>query len=461
MKNKPSRVGAEFADEYLGHEENIEMNVEDPRYRYYQWLRGWYGFGRKEVTNRCPFYQFMVFGSILMLASIVPIIVMKIIDIFVLWPLSYVAPYFVDDFNKTVSKSKMVSSWIILAILTILAGAVGGLLSTNIVAWFGLVVHWIFAVPWILLIIAWIGVASFITEGLPWIFSGIVWVLEVIIAAVIAFINFPWLGILLWIMMGLAVIVGFSVIMILLYKISVWFFESSFVAWIIRKSCDIREFRISRRKDHKVKVHKRKKEKLRMKELGRLDDETWGGGWREPNEKWDKILIAAFSLIWEGLKIFPGYPLKLLGYGFGFVWVGISLIESGLEWIVMKIGDVIVVVWSIITETVSNHCPPIDFVVEISEKGELNRRSDTRYRFTSENLKGNIIINTAELPDDFKPQKVGDKNQATIRCTVKTSELEYSKKSKRNYGNYSDMDVFKIQDLEYIPVRTTRKKKKK
>jgi hypothetical protein len=455
MKNKPSRVGWEFADAYLGHEKNIEMNVEDPRYRYYQWLRGWYGMGNKEVTNKCPFYQFMVFGSILMLASIIPIILMKIIDIFVLWPLSWVAPDFVDDFNKTASKSKMIFSWLVTCILMILAVLVGGLLSTNIVAWFGLVVHWIFAIPWIVAVLAWLGVAFLVTVGIPWLFTGSGFVLKWILAVIIAFINLPWLLVIVWFLSALAVIVGFSIIMILVYKISVWFFKSSFVAWIIRKSCDVREFRIRRRRDHKVKVHKLKKEKLRVRELKRLEEDTW----KEPSEKWDKILIAAFTLIWQALKIFPGYPLKLIGRGFRLVWAGIGLIESGLEWIAMKIWDVIVVVWSIISETVSNHCPPIDFVVEISEKGELVPRPNGNFRFKSMDLDNDIMINVTDLPDDFKPFKAKDGRRATIRCTIKTSELEQSKRLYNKFGTRSDLDVFKIQDLTYVPTRVVRKKK--
>lgn len=450
MKNKPSQIGVDFADEHLGHEGTIVMNVRDARYRYYQWLREWYGLGKKEATNKCPFYQFMFWGSMLMLASIVPIIIMKIIDIFVLWPLSWIAPDFVDDFNDTASKSKMVFSWIITAILTLIAAIMSAFLSSPILAWFGLIIHWLFAIPWLIAVATWLGVVFLVTEGIPWLFYGIGFVLEAIFAAIIAFINIHWLGVLLWIMMGLAVIVVFSVVFVLIYKLAVWFFKSSFTAWVIKKSCDVREFRIVKRKEHKVKVHKRKEENKRMKELKRQESETWAGGWKEPNEKWNEILMAAFSLIWAGLKIFPGYPLKLLGYGFRWIWRGIVLVEKGLEWIAKKIWDVIVVVWSLISETVSNHCPPIDFVVEISEKGELNRRSDARYRFTSENLGTDIIINTADLPDDFKPQKVGDKSQATIRCTVRKLDLD------RSYGG---IDVFKIQDLKYVPVRTTRKKK--
>ena len=450
MKNKPSRVGAEFADAYLGHEKNIEMNVEDPRYRYYQWLRGWYGMGNKEVTNKCPFYQFMVFGSILMLASIVPIILMKIIDIFVLWPLSWVAPDFVDDFNKTVSKSKMIFSWIITGILTIIAAIISLFLSSPILAWFGLVVHWIFAIPWILLVLTWLGVVFLFTEGIPWLLSGIVFVLEAILSVIIAFINLPWLGVLLWIMMSLAVIVVFSLTMIVIYKLSVWFFRSSFTAWVIKKSCDIREFRIMKRKEHKVKVHKRKKENERMKEVKRLESET---GWREPNEKWDKILIAAFTLIWQVLKIFPGYPLKLIGYVFRWVINGIVLLALGLGWIGKKIWDVIVVVWSLISETVSNHCPPIDFVVEISETGELIPRPSGNFRFTSEDLKEDILIPSSDLPDGFKPSTAKAGRRGIIRCTVLKRDLEQARRL-----NLS-VDVFKIQDFKYVPVRTPRKKK--
>jgi hypothetical protein len=382
---------------------------------------------------------------------------MKIIDIFILWPLSWVAPKFVDDFNATASKSKMIFSWIITGIVMIFAILIGGLLSTNILAWFGLVVHWIFAVPWIIVVCIWLLIVFLVTTGIPWLFFGIGFVLEWLLAVIIAFINIPWLSVIMWIMVALGAIVGTTITMVLLYKIGVWFFKSSFVAWIIKKSCDVREFRIRRRRDHKVKVHKLKKEKIRMREL--KEEETWGGGWREPNERWDKILVAGFSIVWAGLMIFPGYPFKLIGYGFKWIWAGIGLVESGLEWIAKKIWDVIVVVWSLITETISNHCPPIDFVVEISEKGKLVPRHNGNFRFTSMDLDNDIMINATDLPDGFKPFKAKDGRQATIRCTIKTSELEQAKRLYNKFGTRSDLDVFKIQDLTYVPTRVVRKKK--
>ncbi len=456
MKNKPSRVGAGFADEYLGHEETIVMNVEDARYRYYQWLRGWFGFKQKEVTNKCPFYQSMFWGSLIMLASIVPIIIMKIIDIFILWPLSWIAPDFVDEFNTMMSKNKMVFSWIIFAVLMVIAGIVSIVLSTNILAWVGLVVHCIYAIPWIVLGSVWFLIAFLITEGLPWLFSGIGFILEWIL---ITLINIPWLSFLMWAMVVLAGIVAGCAMLVLLYKLGVWFFKSSFTAWVIRKSCDVREFRIMRRRKHKVKVHKRKEGKKRMRELKKVEK---GWEWKEPNEKWNEILMDAFSLIWAGLKIFPGYPFKLFGYVFKWIINGIVLVCLGIGWFGKKIWDIIVVIWSLITETISNHCPPIDFVVEINERVELNRRSDTRFRFTSMDLNNDIIINTTDLPNGFKARKVGDKSRVTIRCTVRSSELEMAKRNRYEYGSdavLADVDVYKIQDLKYIPVRTIRKKK--
>jgi hypothetical protein len=193
-----------------------------------------------------------------------------------------------------------------------------------------------------------------------------------------------------------------------------------------------------------------------MKELKRLEDET---GWKEPNERWDKILVAAFDLIWVGLKIFPGYPLKLIGRGFILIGAGIGLIGLGLAWIGTKIWDVVVVVWSLITETISNHCPPIDFVVEISETGELVPRPSGNFRFQSENLDSDILIKLSDLPDDFKPFKAKDARQATIRCTIRKFDLEQSKRLYHGYGTHTDLDVFKIQNLTYVPTRVTRKKK--
>ncbi len=455
MKNKPSQVGAGFADEYLGHEETIVINVEDARYRYYQWLRKWFGLKKKEVTNKCPFYQSMAWGSLIMLASIVPIIIMKIIDIFILWPLSYIAPDFVDDFNETASKNKMVFSWLITIILMLIAAIVGTFLSTNILPWVGLVVHCIYAIPWIILASVWFLIAFLITEGLPWLFFGIGFLFEALFAFIILLINIPWLSVLMWAMVALAGIVAGCAMLVLLYKLGIWFFKSSFTAWIIRKSCDIREFRIMRRRKHKVKVHKRKYEKKRMRELKEV------GTWKEPNETWNEILKAAFSLIWAGLKIFPGYPFKWFGYVLETVVKAMILVFLGLGWFARKIWDVIVVVWSLITETISNHCPPIDFVIEINERGDLIPQLHGNFRFISKDLESDIFIRPSNLPAGFKPSIAKGGRRATIRCTILSNHLEIAKRNRYKYatGSGIDIDVYEIQDLEYNPGRVIRKKK--
>jgi hypothetical protein len=302
------------------------------------------------------------------------------------------------------------------------------------------------------------GIGVLVTDVIPWLFFGIGFVLEKILVVLIALINIPWLSVILWLMTCLGVIAGTAAVMILFYKLCVWFFKSSFTAWVIRKSCDIREFRIRKHKDHKVKVHKLKKEKIRMKELKRLEAET---GWKDPNEKWDKILIPAFDLIWAGLKIFPGYPLKLIGRGFILFGAGIGLIGLGLLWFGKKIWDIIVVIWSIITETVSNHCPPIDFVVGISETGELIPRPSGNFRFKSMDLDHDILIKLSDLPDGFKPSTAESGRRATIRCTIRSSELESAKRNSFKYGSDAtlmDVDVYKIQDLKYISGRVIKKK---
>lgn len=458
MNKKPSRVGAEFADEYLGHEGPIAINVEDARYRYYQWLRKWFGFKQKEVTNKCPFYQSMVAGSLIILASIVPIIIMKIIDIFILWPLSWVAPDFVDEFNERTSRSKMVFSWAVTLALLTIASIVGALLSSPILAWIGLVVHWIYSVPWIALVLTWLLIVFLVTDGIPWLFYGIGFIFEALFAFIIALINVPWLSVLMWFMVGLGALVGTAITMVLLYKLGVWFFKSTFTTWVIKKSCDIREFRIRRRKKHKIKVHKRKEKKIRMRELKEVEK---GWEWKEPNEKWNEILMDAFSLIWAGLKIFPGYPFKWFGHVFMWVIGIIVYIALGLGWFGKRIWDIIVVVWSLVTETISNHCPPIDFVVGISEKGELIPRPSGNFRFKSMDLDNDILIKLSDLPDGFKPSIAKGGRRVTIRCTVRSSELEAAKRNRWKYGSDAvlmDVDVYKIQNLLYIPYRTTKKK---
>ncbi len=385
--SKVSNVGENFADKYLGHEDNIPMDVQDARYRYYQWLREWYGLGKKEATNKCPFYQFMFWGSLLMLVSLVPIIIMKILELVVLQPLSWVAPKAAERINETLSESRMVWSWLITICLFIIIFALSGLWSGTIILWAGLVIHWIFAIPIMALVLLWLGIVWVFIEAIPWVFFWLLWMFSflldffVLIGAMVY--NWPWIGIGIGVLWFFGSFFGFSVALYIFYKIGVWLFNSRFSAWAIKKSCIIRETQIEKRLIRKLRIkeaHQKKADirfqweqehRAAVEERERLKREKKALK-RESNEKWRKFFRSARQKLWAFLKIFPGWIFVGAWIILKFIGLGLFWVISGFRWILGHVRDFFIIVWSLLTETISNHCPPIDFIMDFSDTGRFN-----------------------------------------------------------------------------------------
>ena len=467
--SKSSKVGAAFADKYLGHEENIDIDVQDARYRYYQWLREWYGMGKKEDNNKCPFYQFMFWGSILMLVSIVPIILMKLIEVFILRPLSLAIPKFVSDVEAFINQSKMLSSWVITIALLIVSTVVTGLISTNVIAWIGAAIHYLFIFPVGIVIVAWFTLSWIFTVGIPWLFVGLVWVMSVIFtgiwSSILVLFGLSWWPFLVGLIWVVGILLASMAIAWLCYKIGISLFNSSFSKWLIEKSCEIREHQIEQKKTRKLRIKKAQQEKIeasfKWDEEHREEIETKRklklekrAKKRESSEKWDEFYSKASSGLWKILLVFPGLPLigiwiilKYIGIGFGHVFYSVF-------WVGLKFGDFFVIVWSLLTETVSNHCPPIDFTMEIDDTGILKKHSSEEFFFICNKEHKTLIIPNGFFPAEFKPTTSKKGRRTRISCTICTRELD---DVLRGYGQYQHLrdvynpvKVYKVNKLEYI-----------
>ena len=475
--SKARRVGQGIADKYLGHEANIPMGVQDARYRYYQWLREWYGFGKQEDTNKCPFYQFMFWGSILMLVSLIPIIIMKILELVILKPLAWVVPVAIDDINEHINKSKMVASWIITICIFVILLAIGGLWSGEILFWFGLVIHWVFAVPILAVIGIWLGLGVLFTEVLPWLFWGIIWVFSwiftIFAACVMYIINWPWLAIGIFFLWAFGCLIGFAASLYIFYKIGVWLFKSKFAAWTIKKSCTIREAQIKKRKDRRIRIGNAQQVKAAARlqwerehqkevdEKARLKREKKALK-RESKGKWKEFFSMVGEKLWAFLKVFPGWIFVALWY-IG-KYIGLGFWEFGIRfgWVLEKVRDFFIIVWSLLTATISNHCPPIDFVIDSSDTGRLKIYDSKEYIFECDNYNRTLIISSDLLPARFKAVNTKAGKKGSITCTVCTKELDEKQRYYTYHYDYTGLvypvRVYAIQDIKYDPPKPRKKK---
>ncbi|KYK22651.1 hypothetical protein AYK24_00055 [Thermoplasmatales archaeon SG8-52-4] len=459
MRNKAARVGAEFADRYLGHEDNIIMGTSDARYRYYQWLRMWYGFNKKEATNKCPFYQFMFWGSLLLLVTLIPFLVLKLVEILVLKPLSWIWPEAIDDIFDLIEKSKLMASWVFAGILMVVSGIVSLFLYSNLLAWIGFGIFWIYSIPWWILTGVWAGLVWLVLDGIPLVLYGIGWLIFTLGDLIWAFIDLPWLSILFAIGLGLGCIVAFGLVMIILYKIGVWFFRCRLTRWTITQSCKVRDWQEKRREKFKdVLFERQKQKKMReaekaaaKRELERLRLEFLAkkGRKKEKESPLDVYVWNLFSGIWKVLVIFPGQPLKWIAHIILWIFEGLQWVASGICWILKKFGDFLVVIWSLATETISNHCPPIDFIAEFTESGMLVPAGSHQFVFTSDdNSKHKIYVYPEDFPKGFTMQRYPKGRPVKINYGVKTPELEEFKRLRDYYGgDPQPMETYVVYDI--------------
>ena len=350
---------AEFADKHLGVEKPIRMETGDARYRYYQWLRSWYGMGQREATNKCPFYQFMFWGSLLLVATSPLFIWMKLLYWIVAKPIGFLFPEWIEDLDDQIAKSPMVAS-----LLTFLGTFVGLLLISIfskpiVLSWLGYIIHWIFAVPVFAIQLVWLGI-KYVGISIAWIFTNL-WGLLVAT-------NWSGLGYVLGV--GLLWLVGFGLAVVVLYYVATFLFNRGVFNIFVRKSCEVRENRIKKRNERiakkrelrlKREMEQREYEKEHAEEIkaekARLRKKA-----KEREEFWTKNIETAYKVI------------KPIGLSIYYViFVPIIYFVKAILWVLRKIGDFFVIIWSLITETISNHCPPIDFVYqsEVNE-GVLN-----------------------------------------------------------------------------------------
>lgn len=468
-KTSSAVVGADFADKYLGHEDNIDMDVQDARYRYYQWLREWYGMGKQEATNKCPFYQFMFWGSILMLVSIIPIIIMKFIEVFILKPLSWVIPKFVDQGEELIDKSKMMASWIITVALLLVSIAITGVISTNVIAWIGTTIHYLFVIPFAIVFILWLLLEWLITVALPWLFVGFLWIISIILTGawtfILALISLPWMNVFILFLWFVGILLATTILIWLFYKIGIRLFDSSISKWIIGKSCIIREAQIERKKARKKRIKKAQEEKIEARFKWNQEHKEELAKKRELKLKkklkkqdsfkmWRKFFSKANTGLWKILLVFPGFlfigiwlVLKYIGFGIGYViW--------GFAWLFTKVADFFVVIWSLLTETVSNHCPPIDFTIKIKDTGILKKHSSEEYLFICKNEDKTLIIPNDYFPDKFKATLSKHGRRGLISCTICTREFD---RVLKGYGQYRHLQhlsnpikVYKVNKLVYV-----------
>lgn len=363
-------------------EDDIQMTVSDPRYRYYVWLRSWLGMESKYETHKCPFYQFMLWGSIIMVLTFPMFIIFKILDTIIFNPISILIGK-----NNGFRVFLKLGGPVMTSVLTVLAlswivGAIGFLISNPITfSYLGLGIHYIFATPYL--------IGSGVYAVFAFLFSKIV--------ALFLWINWSgvgfWTGyVLTW--LAVLVIVAWVLYRFILFAANTKVFKS-FINW----SCTIREQRANKQIQYikQESVHKQ----------------------REPSKLGIFLLEQVFKPI-----------------GKGFVWTIIYITNIVIA-IVKSIKNVFVVIWSFTSETFSNHCPPIEFIEHIHDVEVIHyssnyaqygfmTSSDTEYRkkYFNFNIKDkNYLIDENLLSKKDKEYVIFHKNcKVIISGTIKLSD---------------------------------------
>jgi hypothetical protein len=90
-------------EKMFGKEETIEIQTSDARFKYYTWLLHFFGINRYNwVTNKCPMYQFMIWGTFSMLIVFPFYLMGKILLYTVFAPILL----YLDSFEELVNDSK-------------------------------------------------------------------------------------------------------------------------------------------------------------------------------------------------------------------------------------------------------------------------------------------------------------------------------------------------------------------
>jgi len=418
MSKWEAKRKAENASQKLfGVDVAIPINVTDARYRYYQWLRSWYGMGEKIVTHKCPFYQFMFWGSLLMVATF-PLFIFSYIIYGITKVIGIVYPEVPEQFEALKDENPFGFSLVISIIATMITLLGSLLFLDNAIAWMGYVIHLIFAAPWALL--------SFIFYLLSWVagafgtFFGWIWGLLVVV-------NWAMLGYVVgW---GFGILLGIAFTFWVLYRVGVFLFNRGSFNFLIKKSCNVRSKRQIRKHERileKIKADLAvQKERDKYYNEHRAEIDAKNAKRQESWDKWMETLGAIFS------------PVATL---FGTFFSIIGAVCMAIWWFIKKVGEIIYVAWHMITSTVSNHCPPIEFLETHEDEGEL---IPNRYNGGFINGKvRNMHIEPDKFPEKFKLR--------TKQTDYKKVRISYNLAASKDVDCNNRYHIHSIIDIKYL-----------
>lgn len=383
-----------IAENAFGVEEEITMDVEDPIVRYYQWLRAYFGLTPRYNVHKCPFYQFLTWGSLFMI-SLFPLVVAAVIfEKLILNPIGYFWPRCKENFYA--SKENIGTIPMSTIIVTIITGLLM-LLFTNGLWYTGFAIFIIFSAP--AYIVYYIGYALiyFIMTIIPFIWSVLV--------------SITWSAVIIPFAMGMGILLGACVVFYLLYKIFSIIFKSKAFKVFIDKSCKIR--------DRMLKKYKEKRKATKRKIVER----------KKP---------VAEKYVKPKIKIKLDWLVKAVEY----IFRPIILLVAAILFVFGTIGKFISIAFRIVTQTVSNHCPKMVFtssysgIFEVNKYGSYIEIKRTEY---DDRFGVDQAIDNRLLPKNFKVKKKS--GLVRMNCTVQHNDEHY-------LG--ATLEIIKINNIKYL-----------
>lgn len=161
-----------IADKF-GKEEPIVMTTEDPRYIYYNWIVRFFGmtpyYG---ALNKCPMYQTIFWGSMLLLVISPFLLLGKITEVLIGYPI--IALYgIIDVYNEKIGKMSGIKRLLMYNLVLGIILATGLLFikvvsPLKIIMFFGLTITVMMAIPAFLAVLAYMGLSFILTFDYPW-----------------------------------------------------------------------------------------------------------------------------------------------------------------------------------------------------------------------------------------------------------------------------------------------------
>jgi hypothetical protein len=425
-----------MAAEKFGVEDTIRMKVKDPRRRYYEWLTKWlFGVQPKYAVHKCPFYQIMAWGSLALIVFFIPWLIFKLIYYTILKPVFWIFPSLFLKFENSDIRGAVPESVFAIALLVLVAMIIASFYSA---AWLyiGTLIMCIFAIPWWVVEIIWWAITWFILTAIP-VAASAIWTALVWVVGIIAAI--PWLIIVKITGAIIGVVLVFLIILWIVYRVSKFLFSLGCFSWLIKTVCKIRDGFAERAALKKAKALE---EALKQREAYKKKQLEGDEGPRFNIDPYvDKYLKPIGRLI-AGLCI---------GIFTVCSWIVVNIIIGSFKFI----GGFFLILWTLFTETVGNHCPPIDFIEDcdkIGKMGELTYSYIEGYDF-------HLEVNGARyfFPNDLlnaRMRKLAGK-EAHFIGTVNLSETD--RNSDFRYHGRNGIAVDSITSLR----RVIKKSKKK